>query len=265
MKAWLLALVVLLTNCTGVGRNPIPIALAPTATDMASPNFNATGAAKATWAWEKMLTEAAEPTFSPPTITALMAAKATGRAEMFATMTALPTYTPTSTIPPDAPPCHASDLRAGEPGAQGATGNLFWSLSFANRSSRLCTLEGPPNFLLVDGNGHPLDAGYVHECFGCDDLLLIDSTPPAATATAVAESLMNGRIGVRPGQEVGVSMIEWGKWCQPAAQGLLQFQLVLGDGLGQVDIPTGETAAGECDFPDADPFASLTVSQFMHP
>ena len=180
-------------------------------------------------------------------------------------MTAMPTDTPTPTIPPGAPPCRASDLQAGEPGAQGSTGNLFWGLSFTNRSSRLCTLEGPPNILLVDGNGHSLDTGYSHECFGCDDLLLIDSTPPAATATAVVQGLMDARIGLRPGQEVLVSMIEWGKWCQPAAQGLLHFRLVLGDGLGQVDVPTEDTASGECDFPDARPFASVTVSEFMYP
>ncbi len=266
MRGWLLALgVLLLTSCGGVGRNPTPVVPPPAATNTATSNFNATGAAKATRAWGEMLTETAEPTFSPPTITAIMAATATGRGVILATMRALPTYTPTPTITLDAHSCRASDLRAGEPWAQGATGNLFWSLSFTNGSKHLCTLEGPPNILLVDGNGQPLDAGYMHECSGCDGLLLMDATPPAATATAVAQSVMNARIGVRPSQEVFISLIQWGRWCQPAAQGLLRFRLVLGDGLGHVDVPTEDRAAGECDFPEAHPFASVTMSQFMYP
>ena len=51
MRAWILALgVVLLTSCIGVAKNSTLVALAPTptATASATPNFNATDAAKAT-------------------------------------------------------------------------------------------------------------------------------------------------------------------------------------------------------------------------
>jgi hypothetical protein len=83
MRAWILALgVLLLTSCSGGGINLTPVALTLTATSTATPSFSATGAAKATRLWEEMSTEAAKPTFSPPTITAITAAKATGRATL---------------------------------------------------------------------------------------------------------------------------------------------------------------------------------------
>jgi hypothetical protein len=187
---------------------------------------------------------------------------ATSQASLSQTLAAQPSPTTVPTVPAGTAACRAADLSASAK-AQPSTDVQAITLTFTNRGSSLCALQGPPDIRLISADGSSLDMVYNLNCFGCGQTL--SPTPEIQAtqipqATQAAQAILTGQFGLAPGQSAQVLLL-WRNECNALPAGEINARLILPDGAGNLDVPTGLYSGPACIDPGS--ASTTTIGQYQ--